>query len=540
MDRIEAHYHVRASGDDVDALARAIAVELTVEVPEALIARFPELERSVVARVESREAISPDLHALRLSFDPSLASGGLPQLLNLLSGNVSMLPGVELVDVDLPDAISAAFPGPRYGIEGIRARLGVYDRPLVSTALKPRGAPVDHLVAVAEAFAEGGGEIVKDDHNLVDPDFDSFRDRVLRVRDAVRRGSERSGRPCLYHALLTGPLPELERRLRLLEREGIDGVLVAPMLLGLEATRSLLASTDRLVWTHPSLTGALAHPAGSAMSPAFLHGVLFRLLGADAAIFVNHGGRFPISRDDCVAIAEQLRRPRGAWRPTFPVPAGGMRFDRIDSMSDDFGADTILLIGGDLLVRPEGVERGTRNFLELVGSRFDERIVAPAPGPAAFGTCDLPAGAAEAVRGRLAFLGDFRWEGRTPRAYRDAGAGDSGKGDGGADDTGADFREVTRWELVGVHGEATGYEVRYFEVAPGGATSRERHRHAHTIIGLRGEGTLWRGEDVQDPVAPFDVAYVAPDEPHQLRAGREEPFGFLCIVDRDRDRPRPV
>ena len=373
--RIVATYRLRVAAAEARALAEAIAVELTVEVPDALIDRYPHLRPDIVARIETLapfEDGSPDSR-LVLSFAGHLADGGLPQLVNLLSGNVSMLPGVELLDAEFPPAVSDRFRGPRHGIAGLRARLEVTGRPIVATALKPRGAPLADLEKVAEAFARGGGEVIKDDHNLVEGTFEEYRERVLRIRDAVSRGNDAVEGRCLYHALLTGPLGELERRLLLLEDEEIDGVLVAPMLLGLEGTRHLLADTDLFIWTHPSFTGAVAHPAGSAVHPAFLHGTLFRALGADAAVFVNHGGRFPISRADCVAIADQCRRPRGAWKRTFPVPAGGMRFDRIEAMAEDFGADTILLIGGDLLIRPEGVEKGTRAFIERVEGCFSGR-----------------------------------------------------------------------------------------------------------------------------------------------------------------------
>jgi len=369
QDRIRAIYRLACPHSEARELAEAIAIELTVEVPRALIDRYPRISRDVVARIES---LSEEGGWSRLvpCFDPSLAGGGLPQLINLLSGNVSMLPGVELLGAELPPSLLAEHPGPRHGISGLRRRLGVEGRPIVATALKPRGAPLEDLERVAEEFARGGGEVVKDDHNLVDGSFEHYRERVLRIRDAVARGRSASGGACVYHALLTGPLPELERRLALLEEEEIEGVLVAPMLLGLEATRVLLSGTDRFVWTHPSFTGAVAHPAGSVVSPAFLHGTLFRLLGADAAVFVNHGGRFPISREECIRVAEQCRRPRGAWRRTFPVPAGGMRFDRIESMAEDFGEDTILLIGGDLLIHPDGVEAGTRAFIDRVEGCF--------------------------------------------------------------------------------------------------------------------------------------------------------------------------
>jgi hypothetical protein len=35
------------------------------------------------------------------------------------------------------------------------------------------------------------------------------------------------------------------------------------------------------------------------------------------------------------------------------------------------------------------------------------------------------------------------------------------------------------------------------------------------------------------------VVYIAPNDPHQFRNPEEagEPFGFLCIVNAERDRP---
>jgi ribulose-bisphosphate carboxylase large chain len=50
-----------------------------------------------------------------------------------------------------------------------------------------------------------------------------------------------------------------------------------------------------------------------------------------------------------VAIALAAREPLGLHAPAMPVPAGGMRVERCAEMLDVFGADTMLLIGGDLL-----------------------------------------------------------------------------------------------------------------------------------------------------------------------------------------------
>jgi ribulose-bisphosphate carboxylase large chain len=98
---------------------------------------------------------------------------------------------------------------------------------------------------------------------------------------------------------------------------------------------------------------------------------------------------------------------------------------------------------------------------------------------------------------------------------------------------------VVRSVLVGESGEKTCFHVRYFEIAPGGFTTRERHHHEHAVVVLRGRGRVCLDETWHE-VAFGDSVYVAPDEVHQLRNDGDEPFGFLCIVDSERDRPVPV
>lgn len=103
------------------------------------------------------------------------------------------------------------------------------------------------------------------------------------------------------------------------------------------------------------------------------------------------------------------------------------------------------------------------------------------------------------------------------------------------------YRGVTRRELVGKRGESPRFHVRYFELAPGGFTTYERHQHEHVVMPLRGTGEARIGAEVHQ-VGPGDVIYVAPGDPHQFRAreGSAEAFGFLCIVNAERDRPEPL
>ena len=95
---------------------------------------------------------------------------------------------------------------------------------------------------------------------------------------------------------------------------------------------------------------------------------------------------------------------------------------------------------------------------------------------------------------------------------------------------------VTRRELMGGEPEEElRFSVRYFEVAAGGYSAPERHEHTHAVMILRGSGTVVLG-DRTHAVAPFDCVYVAPHTLHQFQAAEREPLGFVCIVDRERDR----
>jgi quercetin dioxygenase-like cupin family protein len=101
------------------------------------------------------------------------------------------------------------------------------------------------------------------------------------------------------------------------------------------------------------------------------------------------------------------------------------------------------------------------------------------------------------------------------------------------------WKGVTRRTLARPSDLPAGFEVRYFELEAGGYSSLERHEHAHFVVALRGAGRALVGTEVID-FGPFDTVHVPPMTPHRWINQGDGPFGFLCTVDRDRDRPQPV
>ena len=116
---------------------------------------------------------------------------------------------------------------------------------------------------------------------------------------------------------------------------------------------------------------------------------------------------------------------------------------------------------------------------------------------------------------------NFRWEGVDVLPYKE--------------DARALFKGVTRQVLFRNPEQES--ELRYFEVAPGGFSTLERHRHTHSVLILRGRGCCLVGRDVRQ-LDTNDLVAVPPMTWHQFRAAEGQPLGFLCMVNSTRDKPQ--
>lgn len=360
MDRIVATYRVMSEPAAIAARAQALALEQSVEAPlEAVRDEF--VAREIVAQVRDISEAGAGNFEVALGLSAATVGGDAGQLLNMLFGNSSLQGDVELLDFALPAPMLATFGGPSLGLEDLRARTGARGRAMTCVALKPQGLAPSALGALTEALALGGVDFIKDDHGLADQDYSPFAERVRAGAAATRRAAERTGRLTRYAPALSGHYGTMRAQIALAREAGLDAVMVAPMLAGLSTVQALTAENrDLAFFAHPAMGGA-ARIAPPALAK------LFRLVGGDVGIFPNFGGRFGYSRETCLAVAAALRGPWGGLAAAAPTPAGGMTPARIAEMLEVYGADTMLLIGGALLVAPpEQLTQGAADFVRAV------------------------------------------------------------------------------------------------------------------------------------------------------------------------------
>jgi len=358
MDRILATYRITASESESKVRAEALAAEQSVEMPVTAI-DDPRVLTDILAQVKAIRPHAGDFEVV-LAIATETTGGEASQLANMLFGNCSLQPEVELIDVELPQGYEKTFPGPRFGIDGIRKLAGVTGRALTCTALKPQGTPVGKLAELARTFALAGIDVIKDDHGIANQSYGPFAERVPAVQKAITAANRETGGRTLYAPTFSGGPRALGEQTRIAKDSGVQMALVAPMLVGLPAFVELQVDLDLPVMAHPAFAGA------GRIAPPLLLGKLFRLLGADATIFPNHGGRFSYSKATCLAIADAARRPWLGLRPALPVPAGGMTVERVPEMLAGYGADTMLLIGGGLLSAKGKLLEKSREFVAAV------------------------------------------------------------------------------------------------------------------------------------------------------------------------------
>jgi ribulose-bisphosphate carboxylase large chain len=360
--RVDAVYRLHVPPAQAAHRAHLLAIEQSIEMPPEAVADRRVLDEAL-ARVDRIEPQADGTCLAHLQIACETVGEDAGQLMNMLFGNCSLQPDVELVDIEVPAALSRAFGGPNVGIDGLRRATGAFGRPLTCTALKPIGSTVPQLAALCRTFALAGIDVIKDDHGWANQRSAPFVERVAACQREVAAANTATGRSTIYAPSLYGTLAQMRQSVDVARGYGIGAFLIAPMVCG-------MASFDALKREHPDVA-FIAHPAlagAGRMAPPALLGRLFRLFGADAVIFPNHGGRFTYAADACERIARRLRAPWHGLRPSLPVPAGGMSVERVPELKRDYGPDSMRLIGGSLLIARERLAERSRAFVEAVAA----------------------------------------------------------------------------------------------------------------------------------------------------------------------------
>ncbi|MGG1575417.1 2,3-diketo-5-methylthiopentyl-1-phosphate enolase [Fictibacillus sp. NRS-1165] len=300
----------------------------------------------------------------------------LPSILTTVFGKLSMDGQIKLMDLELPDSFIAQFPGPRFGIKGVRNLLSVNERPLLMSIFKQCiGLSLVELDEEYQKQIAGGVDLVKDDEIFFTRDPNDVVQRIKQMEKRNRELQEQSGKKVLYAVNLTGPVTELTERAKRYVGEGASCLLLNVFPYGLDILHRLAQDPDINVpiMAHPSFSGALYPSAEFGVAAPLLLGKIMRWAGADMTLYPSPYGSVTMPKEDSLKIASHLRSANKYHVRAFPVPSAGVYPGLVPLLYRDFGNEVIVNAGGGIHGHPQGATAGAKAFIHAIEAVTTER-----------------------------------------------------------------------------------------------------------------------------------------------------------------------
>ena len=317
-------------------------------------------------------------------------AGNIPQILSAIAGNIfgmKVIDNLRLLDINFPNSILHSHKGPKFGIDGIRELLGIKNRPLLGTIVKPKvGLDEEQHAQVCGQAWLGGLDIVKDDENLTSMKFNQFKRRVsktLKVRDNIEN---ETGEKKIYMPNITAKLSDMMSRADYVLENGGEYVMLDIVTVGfsaLQEIRDYLDERNLVIHAHRAMHAALTRNPQHGLTMLVL-AKLMRLIGMDQLHTGTIVGKMEGDRVEVQEINKNLTSQKitgnnirtldqdwDSLKPVLPVASGGLSPLHVPELIRLLGKDMVFQFGGGCHGHPDGTLAGAKAIRQAVEASLD-------------------------------------------------------------------------------------------------------------------------------------------------------------------------
>jgi ribulose-bisphosphate carboxylase large chain len=379
-ERILASYLIETALDPTTAAAVLAGEQSSgtfVEVPgetaelkhrfAARVENVAELDSSPGPALPGHQGAGPFRRAvIKVSWPIENFGTNLPVLVSTVQGNLYELrqfSGLKLLDLEFPSALLAAFRGPAFGVSGCRRLMGVQNRPLIGTIIKPSiGLSPSQTAELVATLAGAGIDFIKDDELMANPPHSPFDERVDAIMQVLKRHADRTGKRVMYAFNISDEFDTMRRHYDKIVQSGGMCAMISINSVGMSATRQICNRGELAIHAHRNGWGMLnRHPLLGIEFPAYQK--LWRLAGVDQLHVNGIANKFWESDDSVVRSIESCLAPEPLGRPVLPVVSSGQwggqacaTFRRTKAV------DLLYMAGGGIMAHPDGPTAGVRSL----------------------------------------------------------------------------------------------------------------------------------------------------------------------------------
>ncbi len=379
-DEVIAEYYVEPNGITLEEACEHLAAESSIGTWTDVSTMNQEIATSLKPHVYS---IDKERGIVKIAYCTDLFElGNVPCILSSIAGNIygmKIVRNLRLLDIHFPKKVVQSFPGPAFGIEGIRKLTRIPKRPLVGTIVKPKvGLTSTQHAKVAYDAWMGGLDIVKDDENLTDQPFNRFSDRIretLKMRDLAEK---ETGEKKIYMPNITAESMEMLKRAKYVKEYGGEYIMVDILTAGWAGVQTVRQYNEgQVIHAHRAMHGALTRNPKHGMSMLTI-AKLARLVGCDQLHVGTGVGKMEGSPTVVKEIAGELEADvvgdhhtvlAQEWyglKPALAVSSGGLHPGHVPPLLHNMGYDIVAQFGGGCHGHPDGTTAGAKAIRQAV------------------------------------------------------------------------------------------------------------------------------------------------------------------------------
>lgn len=319
--------------------------------------------------------------------------GNLPNILSSVGGNIygmKSVKGLFWEDVEIPKKMLKSFKGPRFGIKGIRKYLKVYDRPLVGTIVKPKvGLTSSQHAKVAYESWLGGCDIVKDDENLSNQNFNKFKKRFLLTIKALKKAEKETKEKKVYLVNCTAETEEMKKRIKFVEDNGGNYIMLDIITLGWAAVQTARDFTKLPIHAHRAghaMFDRIENSKGKGFGMSMEVIAQFsRMIGVDTLHIGTAYGKMSGNKKEVLHIEKEIESQftkktkehlKQKWygvKPVFGVASGGVYPGIVKDILKFMGKDIVIQAGGGVHGHPQGTIAGAKAMRQAVDVYYKKK-----------------------------------------------------------------------------------------------------------------------------------------------------------------------